>query len=89
MTEVTLRMRMFYLRRLKDVSGKSGTGRVAQVAEFDDGAAVLHWSSNTNCSRVASTEIFASIDDLLKVHGHEGRTTLESIEGESQVDTST
>lgn len=35
-------MKTYYLRRHEDVSGNSGCGRVAQVAEFDDGAAVLH-----------------------------------------------
>jgi hypothetical protein len=34
-------MKAYYLRRLEDVSGNSGCGRVAQVAEFDDGAAVF------------------------------------------------
>jgi hypothetical protein len=34
-------MKMYYLRRHEDVSGNSGCGRVAQVAEFDDGTAVL------------------------------------------------
>jgi hypothetical protein len=72
-------MKTYYLCRSEDVSGKSGTGRVAQVAEFDDGAAVLHWSANTNSCGVSSTEVFASIEDLLKVHGHEGRTILEPI----------
>jgi hypothetical protein len=30
-------MKTSYLRRHEDVSGNSGCGRVAQVAEFDDG----------------------------------------------------
>jgi hypothetical protein len=72
-------MKTYFLCRAKDISGKSGTGRVAQVAEFDDGTAVLHWSADTNSSGVSSTEIFNSVDDLLKVHGHEGRTILEPI----------
>jgi hypothetical protein len=73
-------MKAYYLRRLEDVSGNSGCGRVAQVAEFDDGAAVLHWNQGANSSGVSSTEIFASVNDLLRVHGHNGRSLLEPIE---------
>lgn len=73
-------MRMYYLRRHEDVSGNSGCGRVAQVAEFDDGAAVLHWNSGANASGVASTEVFSSVADLLRIHGHDGRSVLEPIE---------
>lgn len=70
-------MKTYYLRRDEDVSGNSGCGRVAQVAEFDDGTAVLHWNLGANQSGVSSTEVFASIDDLLRVHGHDGRSVLE------------
>jgi hypothetical protein len=73
-------MKAYYLRRLEDASGNSGCGRVAQVAEFDDGAAVLHWNQGANSSGVSSTEIFASVNDLLRVHGHNGRSLLEAIE---------
>ena len=73
-------MRMYYLRRDEDISGNSGCGRVAQVAEFDDGTAVLHWNLGANRSRVASTEIFNSVADLLAIHGHNGRSVLEPIE---------
>lgn len=75
-------MKVYYLRRHEDVSGKSGCGRVAQVAEFDDGAAVLHWTLGANSTGVASTEVFASVADLLRVHGHEGRSVLEPISEE-------
>ena len=75
-------MKTYYLRRHEDVSGNSGCGRVAQVAEFDDGTAVLHWNRGANISGVASTEVFASASDLLKVHGHNGRSLLEPIETE-------
>ena len=73
-------MKTYYLRRDEDVSGNSGCGRVAQVAEFDDGTAVLHWNLGANQSGVASTEVFASITDLLRVHGHNGRSVLEPVQ---------
>jgi hypothetical protein len=75
-------MKVYYLRRDEDVSGNSGCGRVAQVAEFDDGTTVLHWNLGANQSGVASTEVFGSVSDLLRVHGHNGRSVLEPIQGE-------
>ena len=78
-------MRAFYLRRNEDVSGNSGCGRVAHVAEFDDGTAVLHWNLGANRSGVASTEIFSCISDLLRIHGHDGRSILEPFEIESSL----
>ena len=79
-------MRTYYLRRDEDVSGNSGCGRVAQVAEFDDGTAVLHWNRGANASGVASTEVFSSVSDLLRIHGHNGRSVLEPIDTEDAVE---
>lgn len=75
-------MRIYYLRRHEDISGNSGCGRVAQVAEFDDGSAVLHWNRGANTSGVASTEVFNTVSDLLGIHGHDGKSVLEPIENE-------
>jgi hypothetical protein len=80
-------MRVYYLRRDEDISGNSGCGRVAQVAEFDDGTTILHWNLGANQSGVASTEVFGSVSDLLRVHGHNGRSVLEPIEGERTLET--
>ena len=80
-------MRMYYLRRHEDVSGNSGCGRLAQVAEFDDGSAVLHWNRGANTSGVASTEVFNSVSDLLRIHGHDGKSVLEPIENEEMYET--
>jgi hypothetical protein len=70
---------MYYLCRTDDVSGTSGTGRVAQIAEFDDGAVVVRWSADTNAAGVASTTVFNTLKDALTVHGHEGRTDVELV----------
>ena len=75
-------MKIYYLRRNADVSGNSGCGRVAQVAEFEDGTTVLHWNLGANQSGVASTEVFSSVSDLLRVHGHSGLSILEPIAAE-------
>jgi hypothetical protein len=72
-------MRMYYLCRKEDVSGTSGTGHIAEVAEFDDGSVVVRWIGSMNMSGVTSTTVFSSLADLRKIHGHEGRTDVELV----------
>ena len=62
-------MRAFTLVRKKDVSGVSGTGEVAEGVEFHDGQIVISWYG-----RFHSVAIYPNIDDLMKIHGHEGST---------------
>ena len=62
-------MRKFYLERAEDVSGTSGTGRVAEGVVFSNGWCALHWL--TEHTRVA---VYQSVDDLEAVHGHDGAT---------------
>ena len=64
-------MRRFHLHRMKDESGKSGIGIVAEGLVFTDGTAVLRWMSAT-----PSTLIFASQEQMEKIHGHDGKTTI-------------
>lgn len=64
-------MRRFNLQRNEDASGVSGVGVVAQGVEFDDGSCAMRWLTAT-----ASTAVYASADDLVTIHGHEGRTQL-------------
>lgn len=61
--------RPFVLRRAVDHTGVSGTGTVAEGALFTDGTAVIRWRG-----RHASTVVWASLDDALAVHGHNGDT---------------
>lgn len=68
-------MRIFYLNRIKDISGMSGTGRVADGIEFGDGHVALRWNTNT-----ASTEIWDSIAQVEQIHGHEGATEIVFLE---------
>jgi hypothetical protein len=72
-------MKIYRLCRKEDVSGTSGTGNIAEVAEFDDGSVVVRWIASMNAAGVASTTVFNSLADLLKVHGHEGRTYVETV----------
>jgi hypothetical protein len=70
-------MRRFVLYRHTDVSGISGTGVVVEGVEFSDGTAAIRWQSET-----ASTTVWDSVANLLKVHGHNGATVLYYIDGE-------
>lgn len=72
-------MRLYHLCRKEDISGTSGTGHVAEVSEFDDGTVVVRWMRDRNAAHIASTTVFNSLEDLLKVHGHEGRTDVELV----------
>jgi hypothetical protein len=52
-----------------DVSGVSGTGKVADAVRFPDGTTVLKWN------RVASSlGVYDSLEDAVLIHGHDGRT---------------
>lgn len=61
----------FLLRRTKDETGVSGTGNVAEGAQFTDGTVVIRWHGQH-----ASTVIWSSLEDALAVHGHDGLTTV-------------
>jgi hypothetical protein len=63
--------RRFQLVRKEDETGISGTGVVAYGAEFPDGTAVLRWDTKVN-----STVLYSSIDDLKAIHGHGGKTAV-------------
>lgn len=67
--EVITPARRFVLRRDEDFTGTSGTGIVVEGIQFWDGTIAMRWRSDT-----ASTTIFDSIEDVEKIHGHEGRT---------------
>ena len=62
----------FHIERLEDVSGCSGTGRVAEGCVFPDtGECVLHWYGEHS-----STNIYHSINDVIFLHGHSGKTKI-------------
>lgn len=72
-------MRLFELLRNEDATGVSGTGVVAEGVEFSDGSCAMRWRSS-----LASTAIYGSVDDVVAIHGHEGRTRLIYAEGVDQ-----
>lgn len=66
-------MRRFYLRRLVDETGVSGTGVITEGVEFSDGTCVMRWLTATS-----SIAIYNNIIELLKIHGHAGKTLVYS-----------
>lgn len=64
-------LRPFELHRDEDETGVSGTGIVAEGVVFADGRVVLRWKTAT-----ASTTLFDSVEQMMKVHGHDGKTRL-------------
>lgn len=70
-------MRRFLLVRTEDISGISGTGIVAEGIVFSTGRAVLQW-----VTRLHSVAVYDSMEDLQAIHGHDGRTTVEWIDGQ-------
>lgn len=68
-------MRRFVLERREDYSGVSGIGDVAEGVEFSDGKCAMRWRTDT-----ASTALYDSAEDVVFIHGHEGRTTLRWVD---------
>lgn len=64
--------RRFHLFRNHDVSGISGTGLIAEGAVWSSGAVALHWPGHPR-----ATSVWASIHDVIEVHGHEGATEIQ------------
>ena len=71
----TIQMRRFVLIRVEDLTGVSGTGEVAEGTVFSSGLAVIHWLREPYAMGVYQT-----LEDVISVHGHEGRTQLQFID---------
>lgn len=69
-------MRTFHLQRNEDVSGVSGTGKVAEGVVFSDGRVALRWFGEHR-----STVLWDSLHSVEVIHGHDGRTRIV-MEGE-------
>lgn len=61
--------RNFVLMRDEDESGVSGTGIVAEGFQYPSGRVVIEWLISP-----FSLGIFSSMEDLICVHGHGGKT---------------
>ena len=65
-------MKTFHLVRREDVSGVSGVGVVAEGVLFHDGQVVMSWFG-----RHHTIEVAPRLEDVLEIHGHDGRTVIE------------
>lgn len=63
--------RVFHLQRDLDVTGASGTGRVADGVLWPDGTVTIRWRGD-----MPSTAMWGSLDHARAVHGHGGATTV-------------
>jgi len=61
-------MRRFYLYRKEDTTGMSGTGRVADGVEFENGQVALTWKKE-----FPSVTVFQSVSIVEKLHTHNGK----------------
>ncbi len=68
---MSLVLKPFHLFRHEDASGISGTGIVAVGVVWPNGRATMHWISYRS-----SSEDHASIDSLMEIHGHGGKTEI-------------
>ncbi len=64
-------MKTFVLNRIKDISGISGTGIVAEGVIFSNGKVFVHWLKEPQ-----SIVHWNSIQDLEKINGHNGNTII-------------
>lgn len=68
-------MKRFYLRRLIDETGISGIGVIAEGIEFSNKQVILCWRTfNT------SVGIYHNVEDMIRIHGHGGKTIIEWID---------
>lgn len=61
----------FVLERDEDETGISGTGTVVEGVEFSDGRVAYRWMTEHRTDQLAD-----SIDKVIIVHGHNGKTRL-------------
>jgi hypothetical protein len=64
-------MKRFHLERDVDVTGISGTGRVAEGCVFSNGWCALTW-----LAQYTSVAFYPSMEHIRVIHGHEGQTRI-------------
>lgn len=71
-------MVMFELVRYEDVSGVSGTGVIAEGVVFHDGQVAMSWFGQFH-----TLEILPDLQTVTRIHGHEGRTEVRVLMGDT------
>lgn len=74
-------MRTYILYRSDDVTGLSGEGIVAEVAEWADSTVSMRWLPSTSPAGIANdvkptTVDHPSLRNVLALHGHDDKTFL-------------
>ena len=64
------RFRRFVVQRDIDETGVSGTGQVVEGVQFEDGYVAFRWCANLT----RSSGHFSSIEEMMDIHGHDGKT---------------
>lgn len=64
-------MKRGYLERHVDVSGVSGTGKVAELCVASDGRVAVFWPEPND-----SVAVWSSLEKVREVHGHQGNTEI-------------
>lgn len=77
--KVTKQPHTFYVYRMEDISGVSGTGLVAEGIQFTNGKVAVTWRTEVN-----SVTVYDSMLDAMKIHGHGGYTKFIWIENTSR-----
>lgn len=62
--------RRYVVQRDEDETGVSGTGQVVEGVQFEDGRVAFRWCANPE----RSTGTFDTIDGMMRIHGHDGKT---------------
>jgi hypothetical protein len=68
--------RRFLLNRQRDETGRSGTGVVAEGAQFSNGKVVLAWLTVPS-----SVGVYDSMENMVNIHGHGGATQVQWKDG--------
>lgn len=72
--------RRFALHRRLDASGVSGTGVVAFGTTYPTGRTTLAWCAG----EITSVTVYDSPEQVVRIHGHAGETTLVWIDPPGQ-----
>jgi hypothetical protein len=67
-------MRRFVLERTEDETGISGTGVVCEGCCFSNGKVAISWHT---ARQIDSVTIYSTIDQVIEIHGHGGRTVVK------------
>ncbi len=64
-------MRIFWLDRVEDETGISGTGKIAEGLLASDGTVAMRWLTAHR-----SWCIYENMDEVEAIHGHNGKTLI-------------